>query len=185
MRIIGGKRRGARLTTPDRLDVRPTLGRVREALFNVLDGGRFGSPYRNQIVVDAFAGSGALGLEALSRGGGQAIFLENAIPSRKALHRNIRALGFDEQSTVIESDATRLRRAAPETAGLILMDPPYGSDLAIPCLQALKFYGWASPNTVVVLELSANDQTLLPDWLVKVDVRRYGRTELVFLRIAD
>ena len=185
MRIIAGKRRGARLATPEGLETRPTLTRVREALFNVLDGGRFGSPYRNQLVIDAFAGSGALGLEALSRGGAQAVFLENAIQSLKALHRNIRMLGFDEQASVIKSDATRLRRVAPETAGLILMDPPYGSELAAPCLQALKFYGWSGPKTVIVLELGAREGTSLPNWLAEVDVRCYGRTKLVFLQIVD
>ena len=185
MRIIAGKRRGASLSAPEGLDVRPTLARVRESLFNVLDGGRFGSPYRNQLVIDAFAGSGALGLEAISRGGARAVFLENAIQPRRALHRNIRTLGFNEQATVIESDATKLRRAAPETAGLILMDPPYGSGLAAPCLQALKFYGWSSPSTLVVLELAAKEQTSMPDWLAAVDVRCYGRTKLVFLQITD
>ena len=180
MRIIAGNRRGAKLAAPAGLDARPTADRVRQSLFNILDGGRFNDPYRGKLVVDAFAGTGGLGLEALSRGAAHAVFLEQAIPSRKALFQNIRALGYEEVTTVIDGDATEMRRPAPEIAGLILLDPPYNSALAEPCLAALKHYGWVGSDTLVVVEVAAKEECDLPKWLEELDSRRYGAARLVF-----
>lgn len=180
MRIVAGNRRGAKLAAPSGLDARPTADRVRQSLFNILDGGRFGDPYRGGLVVDAFAGTGGLGLEALSRGAAHAVFLEQAIPSRRALFQNIQALRYEEITTVIDGDATKLRRPAPETAGLILLDPPYNSALAGPCLEALKHYGWVGRGTLVVVEVAAKEDCVLPGWLEEQDSRRYGAARLVF-----
>ena len=180
MRIVAGNRRGAKLAAPTGLDARPTADRVRESLFNILDGGRFGDPYRGQLVVDAFAGTGGLGLEALSRGAHHTVFLEQTIPSRKALFQNIRALRYEEITTVIDGDATTLRRPATDTAGLILLDPPYNSALAAPCLEALKKYGWVGGDALVVVEVSAKEDCVLPEWLEELDSRRYGAARLVF-----
>ncbi|MDG2286808.1 MAG: 16S rRNA (guanine(966)-N(2))-methyltransferase RsmD [Alphaproteobacteria bacterium] len=183
MRIVAGNRRGAKLAAPMGLDARPTADRVRESLFNILDGGRFGTPYKDKLVVDAFAGTGGLGLEALSRGASYAVFLEQAIPSRKALFQNIRTLRYEETTTVIDGDATALRRSANQTAGLILLDPPYNSALAAPCLEALKKYGWVGDDTLVVVEVGAKEECLLPEWLEELDARRYGTARLVFCRM--
>jgi 16S rRNA (guanine966-N2)-methyltransferase len=180
MRIVAGNRRGARLSAPVGLDARPTADRVRQSLFNILDGGRFGDHYRGRLVVDAFAGTGGLGLEALSRGAAHAVFLEQAIPSRKALFQNIRALGYEEDTTVIDGDATKLRRPAPEAAGLILLDPPYNSGLASACLEALKHHGWVGSDTIVVVEIGAKEDYTLPTWLDALDSRKYGAARLVF-----
>ena len=185
MRIVAGNRRGARLAAPSGLDARPTADRVRQSLFNILDGGRFGDPYRGELVVDAFAGTGGLGLEALSRGASHAVFLEQSIPSRKALFQNIRTLGYEEITTVIDGDATKLRRPASEVAGLILLDPPYGSGLAAPCLEALKHYGWVGIDTLVVIEVAAKEACVMPDWLEELDSRRYGAARLIFSEVAQ
>jgi len=183
MRIVAGNRRGAKLAAPSGQAVRPTADRVREALFNILDGGRYGIPYRGKLVVDAFAGTGGLGLEALSRGAGHTVFLEQAIPSRTVLFKNIRALRYEEVTTVIDGDATAMRRPANEAAGLILLDPPYNSNLGTPCLEALKLHGWVAKETIVVLELAVKEAAQLPDWLELLDERRYGAARLVFAGI--
>lgn len=183
MRIIAGNRRGAKLAAPTGLDARPTADRVRESLFNILDGGRFGIPYRGKLVVDAFAGTGGLGLEALSRGARHAVFLEQAIPSRKALFQNIRTLRYEEITTVIDGDATTMRRPAPESAGLIMLDPPYNSALAGPCLEALRNHGWVDPETLVVVEVAAKEAFKAPDWLESWDSRPYGAARLEFARL--
>ncbi len=180
MRIIAGNRRGAKLAAPPGVEARPTADRVRQSLFNILDGGRFGDPYRGKLVIDAFAGTGGLGLEALSRGARHAVFLEQAIGSRKALFQNIRALRFEEISTVIDGDATALRRPASEAAGLILLDPPYNSGLSVPCLEALKRHGWIDGATLVVVEVAAKEGFEPPEWLEELDSRRYGAARLVF-----
>jgi 16S rRNA (guanine966-N2)-methyltransferase len=180
MRIVAGNRRGAKLAAPVGLDARPTADRVRESLFNILDGGRFGDPYHGKLVVDAFAGTGGLGLEALSRGARHAVFLEQAIASRKALFQNIRALKYEEITTVIDGDATAMRRPATEVAGLILLDPPYNSALVAPSLEALKHHGWVGIDTLVVAEVAAKEVCVLPEWLEELDSRRYGAARLVF-----
>lgn len=184
MRIIAGNRRGAKLAAPTGLDARPTADRVRESLFNILDGGRFGVPFRGKLVVDAFAGTGGLGLEALSRGARHAVFLEQAIPSRKALFQNIRALRYEEVTTVIDGDATAMRRPAPEPAGLIMLDPPYNGGLAIPCLEALRHHGWLDLDTLVVVEVAAKEAFTPPEGFETVDSRRYGAARLEFASLA-
>jgi 16S rRNA (guanine966-N2)-methyltransferase len=183
MRIVAGNRRGAKLAAPPGPELRPTADRVRESLFNVLDGGRFGDPYHGRLVVDGFAGTGALGLEAVSRGAAHAVFLEQAIPSRKVLFQNIRALRFEDVTTVIEGDATQLRRPAPEPAGLVLLDPPYKSNLAAACLEMLHRRGWIDGDTLVVLELGVKEAANIPDWLEHLEERRYGAAKLMFARM--
>ena len=180
MRIIAGRQKGARLATPPGHSVRPTRDRVREALFNILDGGRLGSCYHDQVVVDAFAGTGALGLEALSRGAGHVVFVEHSAKVRDCLARNIRAVDTAGVTTVLAADVCRLQVPANAPAGLVLLDPPYRSGLAGDALAALRRCGWAGPGTRVVLELAANEERIMPDWLELFDDRRYGASRLVF-----
>ncbi len=173
----------SRLATPPGRVTRPTSARIREALFNILDGGRFDESYRNRLIVDAFAGTGALGLEALSRGAEHAVFIEYAAVARLVLQRNIDALGFQQLVTVFPDDATLLHRPAPTPTGLIMLDPPYRSGLSGPCLAALHHHGWTAAGTLVVLQLAADEQCVLPDWLTLADERRYGATRLIFARV--
>ena len=183
MRIVAGKFRGRRLQAPQGRDIRPTADRTREALFNVIEGGRFGPPdlLQGARVLDAFAGSGALGLEALSRGAAAAVFLEQA-PAAAALCRaNIAALGLAERATLLVGDALDPPEA-PAAAGLLLMDPPYGRDLAAPALAALARRSWLAPGALAVVEAAAKEGLVPPAGFVELDRRRYGKAELIFLR---
>jgi 16S rRNA (guanine966-N2)-methyltransferase len=185
VRIVGGKFRGRRLEAPQDRGIRPTADRTREALFNILEGGRFGPPdlLQDARVLDAFAGSGALGLEALSRGAAAVFFLE-AAPDAAALCRaNIAALGVAAQATLIIGDAARPPKAAA-AADLVLMDPPYGEGLAGPALAALTRQGWLAEGALAVIEAAAKEKLPAPAGFTLMDRRRYGKAELLFLKQA-
>src|SRR5437764_6503435 len=144
LRIVGGRHRGRRLVVPAGETVRPTSDRAREALFNILLHGRFataGSPIAGRAVLDAFAGTGAFGLEALSRGAREAVFIENGREALAALRRNVAALGLDASAQIVAGDAARPRRATVACA-LGFLDPPYGSGLAPAALTGLAAAGW-------------------------------------------
>ncbi len=186
MRVVGGSFRGRRLAVPAGGDVRPTSERSREALFDILG---HGADYRTETgplpigarVVDAFAGTGALGLEALSRGAAHVSFIENDPVALAVLRRNIDTLGGAGQTTVLARDATR-PGAAPAPCTLALMDPPYGADLAGPALEALAAAGWLAPGAVAVLEVPAKARFAPPAGFDLLDQRKYGRARIVFLR---
>ena len=184
MRIVGGSHRGRRLVVPTGEAVRPTSDRAREALFDILSHGRFavaGSPFAEQKVLDAFAGTGAFGLEALSRGASAAAFIENGREALMALRRNIAMLGEDARAYVAAGDATRPTRA-PFACALALLDPPYRSGLAAPALAALADAGWLTEDALVVVEVAARDSSMPPAGFAIIDERIYGAARLVFLR---
>ena len=184
MRIVGGRHRGRRLVAPPGEAVRPTSDRAREALFNILSHGNFaaaGSPLAGQGVLDAFAGTGALGLEALSRGAREAVFIEENREALAALRRNIEALGEDEQAHIVRGDATRPPRALFRCA-VAFLDPPYGSGLAAPALTALDAAGWLAPGALAVVELAAAEDFAPPPGFITLDSRVYGAARLIFLR---
>ncbi|MGE5506526.1 MAG: 16S rRNA (guanine(966)-N(2))-methyltransferase RsmD [Actinomycetota bacterium] len=178
MRIVAGRHKGRRLAAPDGRDTRPTADRARQALFDVLahsdrvelDGA---------LVVDAFAGSGALGLEALSRGAARACFLETGAPALAALRANIAALGEEAAATVLRADATR-PPPAPAACTLALLDPPYGKGLAEPTLTALAQAGWLADGALAVVELAAADPFIPPPGFETVDERRWGAARVMF-----
>lgn len=184
MRIVAGRYRGRRLDAPEGLAVRPTSDRTREALFDLLAGGRLSdglSPLPDALVVDAFAGTGALGLEALSRGAGTVVFIERHGPALDALKSNIRTLGAERDCRVIERDA--LHPPAAETpAGLIFLDPPYGQGLAAPAIEALAAAGWVGEATLISVELMKSEDFTPPAGFQEVESRRYGKAKLVILR---
>ncbi len=184
MRIVGGSHRGRRLVAPPGETVRPTSDRAREGLFNILSHGGLaaeGIPFADAAVLDAFAGTGAFGLEALSRGAAEAVFVENDRDALAALRRNIVALGETARSRVIAGDATRPPRATVSCA-VVFLDPPYKSGLAAPALTALAVAGWLSPDALAVAEIGAREAFLLPDGFALLDERVYGAARLVFLR---
>lgn len=184
MRIVGGRHRGRRLAAPAGEEVRPTSGLARESLFNVLTHGRFaaeGSPLAEAVVLDAFAGSGANGLEALSRGARHAIFMESQAAAISTLRQNVAALGEDGSCTVMRADVTRPPRAT-QTCDLVILDPPYGQGLATPGLKGLRAAGWIKPGALVVVELMKTEDMVVPEGFADLDVRRYGKAKLVFLR---
>ena len=180
MRIVGGSLRGRRLRTPAADRVRPTGERVREALFDILIHGGMPTPLEGARVVDLFAGTGALGLEALSRGAAHLTAVESEADVRGVLRANIEALGCAGRATVIAADASFL--PSPTSAcDLALLDPPYRSGLAAPALGSLVDGGWLDDAATVVVEHAIDDPFEAPEALSVSDYRRYGRTGLTFL----
>jgi 16S rRNA (guanine966-N2)-methyltransferase len=186
MRIIAGKHRGRPLAAPEGRSVRPTSDRAREALFDILAHGRFadGPAYEGACVLDVFAGTGALGLEALSRGAAQATFMEKDRTAIAALRANIETLGEKKNAAVLPVDARRPPHAATPCT-LAFLDPPYGEALAAPVLTALCAAGWLAPGALVVVEVGAKETLAAPQGFALLDERRYGAAKLVFLRLAD
>ena len=173
VRIIGGEWRGRRIQVPARASVRPTPDRVRETLFNwlvgIVPGGR---------CLDLFAGTGALGLEALSRGAAHVTFVENGRVGLQLLDANIKKARAGDVSRVIGRDATRLG-AADKAATLVFLDPPYGKGLGAQALVALQDGGWLAARALVVWEEAAAQDA--PEGFALLDSRRYGETHITIL----
>ncbi len=181
MRIVAGRHRGRSLIAPEGLAVRPTADRTREALFNILAQGRLGGPaLAGARVLDAFAGTGALGLEALSRGAAFVTFMESQAAALATLERNIRNLEEAANCEALRADVLR-PPAAREPAGIVLMDPPYNQGLAEPALVALAEAGWIGPGCLAVIELMAKEPFAVPGGFELRDERKYGKARLVFL----
>lgn len=187
MRIVGGRHRGRRLAAPADARVRPTADRTRQALFDLLAHGPYGTDDgpapRGQAVLDAFAGTGALGLEALSRGARHVTFIDDDREALRLVELNARPLARSGEVAVLRRDATR-PGPAPAAYDLLLMDPPYGSGLAAPALLALAAGGWLAPDAVAVVELSHDEPFSPPAGFVLVDDRRYGAARLAILKRA-
>ena len=184
LRIVGGSHRGRRLVAPPGELVRPTSDRARESLFNILSHGNFaalGLPFADCPVLDAFAGTGAFGLEALSRGASAAAFIESERDALTALRRNIAALDEGDRAHIVAGDATRPPRATMACA-VAFLDPPYHSGLAAPALTALAAAGWLTPDALVAVEVAAREDLPLPAGFILMDERIYGAARLVFLR---
>jgi 16S rRNA (guanine966-N2)-methyltransferase len=184
MRVVAGRHRGRRLLAPPGETVRPTSDRAREALFNILSHGRLaaeGIPFAGAAVLDAFAGTGAVGLEALSRGAAEAAFIEQDREALATLRRNIAMLGEGDRARIVPGDATRPPRA-PSAYALAFLDPPYRSVLAAAALTALDAAGWFTPEALVVVELAAREHLAPPAGFNLVDERVYGAARLLFLR---
>jgi 16S rRNA (guanine966-N2)-methyltransferase len=183
MRIVAGKHRGRRLAAPPGDAVRPTSERAREALFNILAHGRFAPApvFEDARVLDVFAGTGALGLEALSRGARFATFIEKDRQARDALEANIKTLGETARTRLLAVDATTPPRA-DGPYDLVFLDPPYRSGLAEPALEALSRAGWLAPHALIILELAARGDFEPPAGFEMLEERRYGAGRLVFLR---
>jgi 16S rRNA (guanine966-N2)-methyltransferase len=186
MRIVGGRHRGRRLLAPPGRAVRPTSDRAREALFNILSHGDLaagGIPFAAAAVLDAFAGTGALGLEALSRGAAEAIFFERDRDALAGLRRNIEILGETARTRIVPGDATRPARGAVCCA-VAFLDPPYGSGLAAPALAAFAAAGWLTSDALAVIETGAGEAVAPPPGFMPLDVRVYGAARLIILRRA-
>ena len=186
MRIIAGRHRGTKLAEPAGASTRPTADRVRESLFNILAGGRFGEAVIDARVIDAFAGTGALGLEALSRGAAHASFIERDPGALKTLRSNIARLGREADAAVISGDATKIASWRGDAAGLLLADAPYRSGEGLKVVARLAELGALAPGALVVIETEqgeSHDETALANaGLALLDDRRYGRARLHFLR---
>ena len=182
MRVAGGSHRGRRLLALP--GIRPTSERVRQALFNILAHGAFGDVVRDAVVLDAFAGSGALGLEALSRGAVRATFMESDQTVLDCLRRNVASLGEGDRAAVLAADATHPPPCPPgDACTLALLDPPYGAGVAEAALTALVESGWFAPDAVAAVESSTDAPVAAPAGWQIADSRRYGTTVLSFLQL--
>lgn len=187
MRIVAGKYRGKALLAPDGQGTRPTSDRARESLFNILNGGRYSdgrSPLPGARVLDAFAGTGALGLEALSRGASNVVFMEQARPALATLRANINALKVQPHCQVLAQDVLQAPTCSQGPVDLILMDPPYDKGLIGPALTALHQGNWIGPETLVVAEMDKKEQPDLPEAFDLLDDRKYGKAKLIFAQLA-
>jgi 16S rRNA (guanine966-N2)-methyltransferase len=189
VRIVGGRLRGKALKAPPGEATRPTSDRARESVFNILEHAQWSPGVESRRVIDLFAGSGALGLEALSRGAGFCLFVETAEAARGAIRDNIEALddkaiGLFGRTRVHRRDATDLG-LRPGSAGppfdLVFLDPPYRQGLGEKALEALAAGGWLSPDAVAVFERASDEpDPELPGWTL-LDARDYGAARVVFL----
>jgi 16S rRNA (guanine966-N2)-methyltransferase len=183
MRIVGGRLRGRALAAPKSNAVRPTADRLREALFNILVHA-YDDPVTDARVLDLFAGTGALGLEALSRGAAFALFVDDGAEARALLRENVTALGQGGATRIFRRDSTRLGAAHPiEPFTLVFLDPPYGKGLAGPALAAARTGGWLTPGALIVVEEAAKSGFAAPDGFDELERRVYDDTMFVFLRL--
>jgi 16S rRNA (guanine966-N2)-methyltransferase len=186
MRIVAGRFRGRPLATPQHEGLRPTSDRVRESVFNILAHGIDGFSVEGVRVIDLFAGTGALGLEALSRGASFCLFVDDSAEARALIRRNVEALGLTGETRIFRRDATDLGGAGARGGGygLAFLDPPYGQGLADKALVSLAGGGWLAPGAMVVVE-ERGDVALEPaPGMVEIDRRSWGDTAAWFLRYA-
>jgi 16S rRNA (guanine966-N2)-methyltransferase len=180
MRIVGGRLKGHSLAAPKGQATRPTSDRVREAIFNILAHGIADFEIEGARVLDLFAGTGAMGLEALSRGARFCQFVDDSTEARGLIGRNADALGLIGQCKIWRRDATRLGPCPANAAfDLIFLDPPYDKGLAAKALAGLVEGGWIAVNGIVVVEESEHAQIVLPPGLDELDLRLYGETQVV------
>ncbi len=185
LNIIAGKHRGKRIETKKNQTIRPTGSRTREAVFNILSHGQFGeygtSPMVDKSVIDLFCGTGALGLEALSRGAKHVTFVDESAESIALARMNIQHLREEENASLIRSDSTSLPPAR-RRCGLAFLDPPYNSGLAVKSLASLDEQGWLEKDAIAVVELS-HKETLIPPANYSIfDERKYGNTKIMLLQ---
>jgi len=182
VRIVGGRLRGRALAAPKSQAIRPTADRLRESVFNVLMHA-YGYPVSGARVLDLFAGTGALGFEALSRGAKFAQFVDNGAEARALLRQNVEALGLAAITRIFRRDATKLGPVHPtEPFSLVFLDPPYGKGLAEKALVSAHEGGWLTSEALIVVE-EVIDAFKAPEGFEETERRRYDDTEFVVLKL--
>jgi 16S rRNA (guanine966-N2)-methyltransferase len=189
MRVTGGKLGGRRLVAPDNQLVRPTSDRARQAIFNILEHRDFGIGFtvENAAVADLFAGTGALGIEALSRGARFCLLVDNDAESRALQRENVEALGLTGATKIWRRDATDLGPLGAGAGGpfdLVFLDPPYRKNLIEPALKSLCEGGWLSARALLVIE-TAKGEAFAQDGFTRLDMRNYGDTDVAFLAASE
>ena len=184
MRVVGGRLRGRNLASPSSQAIRPTADRLRESVFNILMHA-YDDPIEGARVLDLFAGTGALGIEATSRGAAFVLFVDDGVEARSLLRNNTETLGLGGTTRIFRRDATKLGPAHPlEPFSLAFLDPPYGKGLAELALTAARDGGWLTPEALIVVEEAAAATFKSPEGFEELERRAYDDTELVFLRSA-
>ncbi len=182
MRVVGGRLRSRPLAAPKSDAVRPTADRLREALFNILIHS-YGDPVSGARVLDLFAGTGALGIEAVSRGAAFTLFVDDGAEARALLRNNVETLGLGGVTRIFRRDATKLGPAHPlEPFSLIFLDPPYGKGLAEKALVSARAGGWLMAEALIVVEEAVAAKFAAPTGFAEIERRSYDDTEFVFLR---
>ncbi len=190
MRIVAGQFRGRALATPSDAagleGLRPTSDRVRESVFNILAHGIDNFSLAGARVIDLFAGTGALGLEAISRGAAYCLFVEDNAEARALIRRNVETFGLTGETRIFRRDATDLGPAGKaDRYSLAFLDPPYGKGLGEKALAGLASGNWLNPGAVCVLEERAGTAVTLPAAFTLLDTRTYGDTEVRFLKLSN
>ena len=184
MRVVGGRLKGRNLASPSSRDIRPTADRLRESVFNILVHA-YDDPIADARVLDLFAGTGALGIEASSRGAKFVLFVDNGAEARALLRNNVETLGLGGVTKVYRRDATDLGPAHPvEPFSLVFLDPPYGKGLGEQALTALRDGGWLAPQALLVVEEAVSARLAAPEGFEELERRAYDDTEFVFLQAA-
>jgi 16S rRNA (guanine966-N2)-methyltransferase len=185
MRIVSGQYKGKPIAAPEGGSTRPTSDRAREAVFNILEHAPWAPPLHGARALDLFAGSGALGLEALSRGAAFCLFVETDEAARGAIRDNIEALHLFGCTRIHRRDATDLG-SRPASAGppfdLVFLDPPYAKGLGEKALAELAAHGWIRPGAAVVFERGEGEGDIQPPGYDLIDERRYGAAKVLFLK---
>ena len=181
MRIVGGRFGGRSLKAPGSNQIRPTSDRLRESLFNIIEHGYGG--IEGLRVIDLFAGTGALALEALSRGARFALLVDDGTEARALIRANVETLGLGGATRIFRRDAGKLGLATPgEPFDIAFLDPPYGRGLAEPALVALRDGRWLKPGALVAVEESVEATLVPPAGFTQQDARTFGDTQVVLLR---
>ena len=182
MRVVGGRLKGRNLASPSGREIRPTADRLRESVFNILVHA-YDNPIEDARVLDLFAGTGALGIEASSRGAKFTLFVDNGAEARALLRNNVESLGLGGTTKVYRRDATDLGPAHPvEPFALVFLDPPYGKGLAEKALTSLRDGGWLTPSALIVDEEAKAAAFAAPEGFEEIERRAYDDPEFVFLR---
>ncbi|HEY0234058.1 MAG TPA: 16S rRNA (guanine(966)-N(2))-methyltransferase RsmD [Afipia sp.] len=182
MRVVGGRLRGRNIASPSSNEIRPTRDRLRESLFNILMHA-YENPVLDARVLDLFAGTGALGIEAVSRGAAFTLFVDNGAEARALLRNNVEALGLGGVTKVYRRDATNLGPAYPmEPFSLVFLDPPYGKGFAAKALVSLREGKWLAADALVVVEEATSAAFATPEGYEELERRGYDETEFVLLR---
>src|SRR3954465_12833279 len=182
MRVVGGRLKGRNIASPSSRDIRPTQDRLRESLFNILVHA-YDDPIQDARVLDLFAGTGALGIEAVSRGAAFTLFVDNGAEARALLRNNVEALGLGGGTKVYRRDATNPGPAHPmQPFPLAFLDPPYGQGLAEKSLAWLRDGGWLTSGALLVVEEAKAVAFVAPEGFQELERRAYDDTEFVFLR---
>jgi 16S rRNA (guanine966-N2)-methyltransferase len=182
MRVVGGNLRGRGLAGPKSQGIRPTADRLRESLFNILLHA-YGDPIGGARALDLFAGTGALGIEALSRGAAFALFIDDGAEARALIRENVAALGLGGTSRLFRRDATKLGSVHPlEPFTLAFLDPPYGQNLAAAALVSARAGGWLAPGALIVVEEATKSHFAAPEGFSELERRVYDDTEVIFLK---
>lgn len=182
MRVVGGRFRGRTLSAPKSQAIRPTQDRLRESLFNILMHA-YGNPITDACVLDLFAGTGALGIEAMSRGAAFTLFVDDGAEARALLRGNTETLGLGGSTKIYRRDATKMGPAEMSPFSLAFLDPPYGRGLAEKTLVSAREGGWFAPEALVIVEEAADAGFKPPEGFEELERRDYDDTQFTFLRL--